>query len=59
MMQVLCEVKGCNLLFDSVSQLREHRLDNHFQHYFELANGNEKLLLRYMSVITKRQYKNL
>lgn len=53
MMQVLCEVKGCNLLFDSVLQLREHRLDNHFQHYFELANGNEKLLLRYMSVITK------
>lgn len=51
MMKIPCSVLGCNRFFDSVLELKTHRLDDHFQYYFELAGGNEKLLLRYMGVI--------
>ena len=51
MIKISCEVSNCNVLFDSVLELHEHRLDNHYQYYFELAKGDETLLLRYMGVL--------
>jgi len=51
MIKIPCSILGCNVSFDSVAELHEHRLDNHYQYYFELSNGNEKLLQRYMGVM--------
>jgi len=51
MIKIPCEVIGCKIFFDTVLELHEHRLDNHYQYYFELSNDNEILLLRYMGVM--------
>jgi len=51
MIKIPCDVIGCKIFFDSVAELHEHRLENHYQYYFELVDGNEKLLLRYMGVL--------
>ena len=51
MIKIPCEIIGCNDSFDSTLELKAHRLDNHYQHYFELSNGDEILLLRYMGVL--------
>ena len=51
MIKIPCEISNCKLVFGSTLELREHRLDNHYQHYFELSNGNEKLLQRFMGVL--------
>jgi hypothetical protein len=46
-----CNVPNCKLYCESVLELHEHRLDNHYQYYFELVDGDEILLLRYMGVL--------
>jgi len=51
MMKILCKIKGCNQMFDSVLEIHIHRVESHYQHFFELVNGNEKLLQRYMNVM--------
>ena len=51
MIKISCEESNCNVSFDSVLELHEHRLDNHYQYYFELVNGDEVLLLRCMGVL--------
>ena len=51
MIKISCEVSNCNVLFDSALELHEHRLDNHYQHYFELVDGDEVLLQRYTGVL--------
>ncbi len=50
-MKILCNVSDCQEMFDSVLQLREHRLSDHYQHYFELADGDVRLLQRFMEVL--------
>ena len=51
MLKITCDVVGCLLFFDSVLELKIHRLDNHYQRYFDLTNGDEVLLLRYMGTL--------
>jgi hypothetical protein len=49
MIKIPCEV--CKVVFDSTLELKIHRLENHYQYYFELVNGDEVLLLRCMGVL--------
>jgi len=51
MMKIPCDAPQCRELFDSTLELKMHRLESHYQYFFELSNGNEKLLERYMGVL--------